>query len=125
MAVDVPPGKVDEATARRLWWAALETLQGDILLPMGPTHGIWLASPLPALYEPRLLDQLDGWVWAPDELSSLHYPKAALLPPERARSIHQNDNFNSRATIKAPNTKKKKNYKEKKIHTKNSKSKRS
>ncbi len=42
-------GSVDESIARRLWWAALETLQEDILLPMDLRKGLWLAAPLPAL----------------------------------------------------------------------------
>ncbi|ABX09630.1 sensor histidine kinase [Prochlorococcus marinus] len=88
MAEGVPSGRVDEQIVRRLWWAALDTLQDEILLPMNLSKGLWLAAPLPALYEPKLLERLDGWVWAPDELSSLHYPNAALLPPSRTRSIH-------------------------------------
>ncbi len=87
MAEGVPNGRVDEPTVRRLWWAALDTLQEDILLPMGIKRGLWLAAPLPALYEPRLLDRFQGWVWAPDELESLQYPQAALLPPSRVRSL--------------------------------------
>ncbi len=87
MAEGVPPGKVDESTVRRLWWAALETLQVDILLPMEPKQGLWLASPLPALYEPKLLDFLKGWVWAPEELETLQTPCSTLLPPSRVKSI--------------------------------------
>ena len=93
MAEGVPPGQSDESTVRRLWWAALETLQADILLPMEPAKGLWLASPLPALYEPRLLDRLKGWVWAPDELESLHVPSNSLLPPSRVRSIKDINNL--------------------------------
>ena len=48
LAKGVTPGRVDEATVRRLWWAALDTLQDDILLPMDPEKGLWLAAPLPA-----------------------------------------------------------------------------
>lgn len=92
LAEGVPPGRVDEATVRRLWWAALDTLQDDILLPMDPEKGLWLAAPLPALYEPRLLERLKGWVWAPDELESLHSPQGGLLPPSRVRSIHERSN---------------------------------
>ena len=68
MAEGVPSASSDEPIARRLWWAALETLQEDILSPMEPSRGLWLASPLPALYETKLLDRFKGWVWAPDEL---------------------------------------------------------
>ena len=68
MADGVPLGRVDEQIARRLWWAALDTLQDQILLPMDLKKGLWLASPLPALYESRLLEKLEGWVWVPEEL---------------------------------------------------------
>ncbi len=94
MAEGVPLGRVDEQIVRRLWWAALDTLQDDILLKMDLSRGLWLASPLPALYEPRLLECLEGWVWAPEELSSLHHPHPGLLPPSSSRSIHQKNDFN-------------------------------
>ena len=59
LAAEVPPGRADEDGVRRQWWAALATLQEDLLAP-GPKaeHGLWLAAPLPALYEPRLLRRL-------------------------------------------------------------------
>jgi len=81
LAEGVPIGRGDEATVRRLWWAALETLQEDILLPMDVAGGLWMASPLPALYEPILLTRLQGWVWAPKELDHLPPPVSSLLPP--------------------------------------------
>ncbi len=89
MSEGVPSGRSDESTVRRLWWAALETLQEDILLPMAPTRGLWLSSPLPALYEPRLLNHLQGWVWAPEELESLQGSQVGLLPPSRIQSINE------------------------------------
>ena len=46
MAQDVPKGRVDEPTVRRLWWAALATLQDEILGPMELNCGLWVASPL-------------------------------------------------------------------------------
>ena len=88
MAEGVPPGQADEQTVRRLWWAALDTLQHDIMLPMNASRGLWLASPLPALYEAKLLSRLKGWVWAPDELTSLSHPNTALLPPSSGRTVH-------------------------------------
>ncbi len=95
MAEGVPIGRVDEQIVRRLWWAALDTLQDEILLKMDLSRGLWIAAPLPALYEPRLLERLDGWVWTPDELSSFNFPNAGLLPPSRTRSIHQKSNFHN------------------------------
>ncbi len=91
MAVGVPIGRVDEQIARRLWWAALDTLQDQILLPMDFKKGLWLASPLPALYESKLLEQLEGWVWVPEELPLINTSKTGLLLPTSVRSInHQN-----------------------------------
>ena len=37
LAQDVPQGRCDEIGVRRLWWAALETLQQD-LLAVSYTH---------------------------------------------------------------------------------------
>ena len=80
LASGVPPGHGDEDSVRRQWWAALACLQDEFLLPLQPRSGLWLASPLPALYEPDLLRHLQGWVWAPEELGSLLQPAAPLLP---------------------------------------------
>ena len=88
MAKGVSNGSLDETTVRRLWWAALDTLQENILGEIDLTGGVWLASPLPALYEPKLLDSLKGWVWSPEGLESLPFRNTALLPPSRVRSIH-------------------------------------
>jgi signal transduction histidine kinase len=74
------PGRGDEDSVRRQWWAALATLQDDFLMPLGPQPGVWLAAPLPALYEPALLQQLQGWVWAPSELGDLLQASAPQLP---------------------------------------------
>lgn len=76
----VPPGRSDDDTVRRQWWAALATLQDDFLLPLQPLRGVWLASPLPALYEPALLEQLQGWVWAPAQIGTGLRPSGPLLP---------------------------------------------
>jgi signal transduction histidine kinase len=77
----VPPGRCDEDCVRRLWWAALATLQEDLLLKEpSPLRGIWLASPLPALYEPRLLQHLAGWVWIPAGLQEVLPQTQPLLP---------------------------------------------
>jgi signal transduction histidine kinase len=85
----VPQGHSDDDGVRRQWWAALATLQEDFLLPALETPsdensrcGLWLAAPLPALYEPALLQQLQGWVWAPEQLEGLLTPPA-LLPAGR------------------------------------------
>tara|TARA_Y100001968_G_C19402670_1_gene741887 strand:- start:368 stop:1708 length:1341 start_codon:yes stop_codon:yes gene_type:complete len=88
MADGVPLGGANEATARRLWWGALEILQEKILTKSPIDRGLWIASPLPALYEQKLLDQMKGWVWAPEDLDLVNLPKASLLPPSRAYSAN-------------------------------------
>jgi len=81
LAAEVPPGRGDEDSVRRQWWAALATLQEDLLAPgPGADRGVWLAAPLPALYEPRLLQRLQGWVWAPAGVEQLLPSGPALLP---------------------------------------------
>jgi hypothetical protein len=77
-----PAGRGDEDSVRRQWWAALATLQDDLLGAEGNgrTRGLWLAAPLPALYEPSLLRRLRGWVWAPAAIDQLLQPGAPLLP---------------------------------------------
>ena len=70
LAEGVHPGQCDEIGVRRLWWAALDTLQQE-LIRLNVSQGIWLAAPLPALHEPELLQHLQGWVWAPEHLDQL------------------------------------------------------
>ena len=85
MAQDFPEGIVDEPTVRRMWWAALDTLQEDILLPIDLGSGIWISAPLPALYDPRLLQNLKGWVWAPNELATLNAVKSGFFLPSNKK----------------------------------------
>jgi signal transduction histidine kinase len=73
LSAPIPPGGGDEEGARRQWWAALAVLQ-ETLLETDCLNGIWLASPLPALYEPTLLQRFPGWVWTP--------PKGGGIRPE-------------------------------------------
>ncbi len=80
LAAGVPAGRGDEDSVRRQWWAALATLQADLLGAVPPQPGVWLAAPLPALYEPSLLEWLDGWVWTPAEVGNLMPPGLPLLP---------------------------------------------
>ncbi|QVL52496.1 MAG: sensor histidine kinase [Cyanobium sp. M30B3] len=80
LTAGVPPGRNDDDCARRQWWAALATLQNDLLLPAADSRGIWLAAPLPALYEPQLLDRLQGWVWTPAPIEGLIGPQPPRLP---------------------------------------------
>ncbi|MEY4298341.1 MAG: hypothetical protein RLZZ423_1520 [Cyanobacteriota bacterium] len=80
LAEGVGPGRGDEDSVRRQWWAALATIQEDFLLPLRPLQGVWLAAPLPALYEPALLQELQGWVWAPAELGDVLQTPSPRLP---------------------------------------------
>ena len=80
LAEGVAPGRGDEDSVRRQWWAALATIQDDFLLPQEAEQGVWLAAPLPALYEPALLRRLQGWVWAPPELGALLQAPPPRLP---------------------------------------------
>ena len=84
MAEGRPSGRVDDSTARRLWWAALETIQAALLPTQGEAPaGVWIAAPLPALYDPALLGAMQGWVWSPDQLNWTTGLQGSLLPPER------------------------------------------
>lgn len=93
LAEGVPRGHGNDDAVRRQWWAALDTLQNEVLRGGdegrgggGPQRGVWLASPLPALYEPVLLERLRGWVWAPAELTALLPPGGTLLPGQGPRA---------------------------------------
>jgi len=101
MAQGVPSSACSESAARRMWWAALDTLQSDILLPMNLTRGLWLSSPLPALYESKLLKKFKGWVWAPKDLLSLTNPSVGILPPSHilSKDIHNNSLDFERLTL--------------------------
>ena len=85
LAGAVPPGRGNDESVRRQWWAALTVLQ-EQLLQLGCPEGLWLASPLPALHEPDILSRCPGWVWTPagwkqraPELPA-SIPDAALKP---------------------------------------------
>ena len=95
MAQGVPHAACSESAVRRMWWAALDTLQSEILLPMNLTRGLWLSSPLPALYEPKLLNKFQGWVWAPKDLINLTNPSFGMLPPSQSVPMDlNNDSLN-------------------------------
>ncbi len=102
IAKDLPHGNSDENTVRRLWWAALETLQEDILLPMNINDGVWLSAPLPALYQPKLLNTLKGWVWAPKEFAKLHSVQSGLLLPSNKSRSEKNDSYQNLSYMHLP-----------------------
>lgn len=68
---------------RRQWWAALTVIQEQFAAEL-EDGGVWLAAPLPALYEPRLLKALRGWVWAPEQWTRRLLPP--LLSPQSSAS---------------------------------------
>ena len=88
LANDVPSGGCDDAGARRLWWAALETLQQTLIGRSDQHQGVWLAAPLPALYAPSLISQLRGWVWAPESIERLTTLEMTL-PGSGSQPIHR------------------------------------
>ncbi len=102
MAKDFQLGSLDEDCGRRLWWGALETLQQDILNTLDLGDGLWLSSPLPALYEPYLLNNLQGWVWTPDELDFSGLRELALLPPVDFDASQKNFFRESKKYIQLP-----------------------
>ena len=101
MAEGVPHATCSESAVRRMWWAALDTLQSDILLPMNLTRGLWMSSPLPALYEPKLLKKFRGWGWAPKDLLNLKNPSIGMLPPSQSVSMdfHNDSSGYERLTL--------------------------
>ena len=50
---------VDDDTSRRMWWASLEVIQKDCLSQTYKEGGIWVASPLPAFTDKKILYLLD------------------------------------------------------------------
>ena len=69
---------------RRQWWAALTVIQEHFAAEL-EEGGVWLAAPLPALHEPRLLQALQGWVWAPEQWTRTLLPP--LLSPQSSASM--------------------------------------
>jgi signal transduction histidine kinase len=93
LTTGVPAGRNDEDSVRRQWWAALATLQSDCLLQRPELTGVWLAAPLPALYEPELLGRLRGWVWAPPQLQTLLSAAPPLLSGAGSRPMPMASGF--------------------------------
>ncbi len=100
----VPVGRSDDDSSRRQWWAALATLQDDLLVDGANDGGLWLASPLPALYEPLVLQRLQGWVWAPERIGGLLGPQAALLPGGSEHSAAEGGDFRRLPLLAADGT---------------------
>jgi len=75
-----PLNFVDDETSRRMWWAALEVIQKEFLPNYLQNGGLWVAAPLPVLNEKKYLNQLNGWLWAPEGFPSFKNEQAKFLP---------------------------------------------
>ena len=71
---------VDDNTSRRIWWCALEIIQKDFLSNYYQNGGIWVASPLPVIYETKYLNKLKGWLFSPEGFPYFKYDYAGYLP---------------------------------------------
>ncbi len=78
---------VDDDTSRRMWWASLEVIQKDFLSQNYKQGGIWVASPLPAFNDKKFLNQLHGWLWAPDGFPYFQNENAGFLPVNNSEKI--------------------------------------
>jgi len=83
---------VDDNTSRRIWWCALELIQKDFLSNYYQNGGIWVASPLPVIYETKYLNKLKGWLFSPEGFPYFNYDYAGYLP--QMDSKVKGDNFN-------------------------------
>ncbi len=71
---------VDDDSSRRMWWASLEVIQKDFLSQNYKNGGIWVASPLPAFNDKKLLNQFYGWLWSPEGFPYFQSENAGFLP---------------------------------------------
>ncbi len=78
---------VDDDTSRRMWWASLEVIQKDFLSKNYKNGGIWVTSPLPAFNDKKFLNQLHGWLWAPEGFPYFQNENAGFLPVNNADKI--------------------------------------
>ena len=91
----VQTSNVDDDTSRRMWWAALEVVQKELLSQNYKDRGIWVASPLPALNEKKLLTNLKGWLWAPEGFPYFKKETAGFLPGTYSKTIKDDADFKS------------------------------
>jgi len=78
---------VDDDTSRRMWWASLEVIQKDFLSKNYQKGGMWVASPLPAFNDKKLLNQLHGWLWSPEGFPYFQNENAGFLPGNNSEKI--------------------------------------
>ena len=103
------PVLVDDETSRRMWWSSLEIIQKQLLNLNYREGGLWVASPLPAINEKKILNTLKGWLWAPEGFPYFNSEEAKYLPHYHVKSscdttyqntcnykilnLHNNDGF--------------------------------
>jgi len=84
---------VDDETSRRMWWASLEVIQKDFLSQNYKKGGIWVASPLPALNEKKIFNQLHGWLWAPEGFPYFQNENAGFLPVNNSDNLKKDSDL--------------------------------
>ncbi len=84
---------VDDDTSRKMWWASLEVIQKEFLSLNYQQEGIWVASPLPALNDKKIFNQLRGWLWSPEGFPYFQKENASFLPVNHSAKINKNLDF--------------------------------
>ncbi len=84
---------VDDDTSRRMWWASLEVIQKEFLSKNYKQGGIWVASPLPALNDKKIFNQLCGWLWSPEGFPYFQKENAGFLPVNHSANIKKDLDF--------------------------------
>ncbi|MBK16437.1 MAG: histidine kinase [Prochlorococcus sp. SP3034] len=90
---------VDENTSRRMWWCALELIKKEFLSNSYQEGGVWIASPLPTIYEKKYLQKLSGWLFAPEGFPYFNHDYAGYLPHNDSRRSENNTNYISNYKI--------------------------
>jgi len=87
------PIYVDDDTSRRMWWASLEVIQKEFLSQNYQKGGVWVASPLPALNDKKLFNQLHGWLWSPEGFPYFQKDNAGFLPANHSDKVKKDFDF--------------------------------
>ena len=86
---------VDDQTSRRMWWCALELIQKEFLSNYYQKSGLWVASPLPLIYEKKYLNKLKGWLFAPEGFPYFNNDYAGYLPHDDSKNDNELDYFSN------------------------------
>jgi len=84
---------VDDDSSRRMWWASLEVIQKEFLPQNYKEGGIWVASPLPALNDKKIFNNLHGWLWAPEGFPYFQNDNAGFLPANHSAKVKKDFDF--------------------------------